>query len=64
LQKIATLASIIFMHAQLNTLGQQMSFLQDSMCTRLSAPMHEMGHNIGFYHSGLDSDAYGDKSGK
>jgi hypothetical protein len=45
---------------------QQISFHQNSNCARLSAPMHEIGHNIGFWHSGLaaTADEYGDTSGK
>ena len=35
------------------------SFYQRSRCTRMSTTMHELGHTIGFKHSGKDDSDYG-----
>lgn len=39
------------------------SYYQRSSCTKLSFVMHEVGHSIGFPHSGLGDDNYADESG-
>lgn len=40
------------------------SFLQiQQWCTRVSAQMHEVGHNLGLAHSGEAGNTYGDQSG-
>ena len=39
------------------------SVYNDIWCTRVSAQMHELGHNIGLAHSGMGTDPYGDRSG-
>lgn len=39
------------------------SFFQKRRCSAMSVTSHEMGHNLGFRHSGLGSDTYGDMSG-
>ena len=41
----------------------QYSYYQQSRCTKLSVTMHEMGHSLGFKHSGKEGDSYGDESG-
>eukprot|EP00536_Pseudo-nitzschia_multiseries_P010548 jgi/Psemu1/26265/gm1.26265_g len=38
------------------------SFYNDYWCQRVSTQMHEIGHNIGFAHSGKDGNEYGDTS--
>jgi len=45
-------------------LWEPYSYYQKSRCTRLSVVLHEMGHSIGFQHSGIvGGDAYADKTG-
>lgn len=39
------------------------SFYQRSRCTKLSVVMHEIGHALGFRHSGLGSNPYADEQG-
>jgi hypothetical protein len=43
------------------------SFYNDFWCSRMSALVHEVGHNLGLHHSGADIngvyDPYGDESG-
>jgi len=41
------------------SLSPQYSYYQKSRCTRLSVVMHEMGHSLGFRHSGLHGNGYG-----
>jgi hypothetical protein len=41
----------------------QYSYYQKSRCTRLSVVMHEMGHGLGFRHSGRGGNDYADESG-
>ena len=38
------------------------SFYNDFYCQRVSAQMHEVGHNLGLGHSGMGGDKYGDIS--
>eukprot|EP00532_Pseudo-nitzschia_australis_P010630 CAMPEP_0168228272 /NCGR_PEP_ID=MMETSP0140_2-20121125/14560_1 /TAXON_ID=44445 /ORGANISM="Pseudo-nitzschia australis, Strain 10249 10 AB" /LENGTH=658 /DNA_ID=CAMNT_0008159819 /DNA_START=1 /DNA_END=1974 /DNA_ORIENTATION=- len=38
------------------------SFYNDFFCQRVSAQMHEVGHNLGLGHSGINGDKYGDVS--
>ena len=42
--------------------NESYSFYQQSRCTRLSTVMHELGHSMGFKHSGKDSSNYADTS--
>lgn len=45
-------------------LWEPYSYYQRSRCTRLSVVMHELGHAVGFLHSGTaDGNAYNDKAG-
>ena len=46
-----------------DVLNSQYSYYQRSRCTKLSVPMHEMGHSLGFKHSGKGNDSYADESG-
>jgi Gametolysin peptidase M11 len=39
------------------------SFFQKKRCSAMSVTIHELGHNLGFRHSGFGSEAYGDESG-
>merc|ERR1712194_146552 len=39
------------------------SFYNDYWCQKVSAQMHEVGHNLGLGHSNQGSQAYGDQSG-
>lgn len=39
------------------------SYYQKSRCTRLSVVAHELGHSLGFQHSGVGDSKYADKSG-
>jgi len=39
------------------------SIYKNTWCNSLSAQMHEVGHNLGFAHSGEFSNQYGDQSG-
>jgi hypothetical protein len=39
------------------------SVYSDQWCTYLSAQIHEIGHNLGFHHSGEGSAEYADQSG-
>lgn len=40
-----------------------LSVYNNKWCNRLSAQMHEFGHNLNFAHSGEGEDAYADKTG-
>jgi len=44
-------------------LREPYSYYQRGRCTKLSVVMHEMGHSLGFRHSGFDRDDYGDEQG-
>ena len=46
-----------------DVLNIQYSYYQRSRCTKLSVPMHEIGHSLGFKHSGKGNDSYADESG-
>jgi len=37
----------------------QYNYFQRSRCTKLSYMMHELGHSLGFRHSGMGDDEYG-----
>lgn len=39
------------------------SYYQRSRCTKLSVVMHELGHSLGFRHSGIPTNAYADETG-
>jgi len=39
------------------------SYYNDAWCQSLSALMHEVGHNLGLQHAGIESSKYGDISG-
>jgi len=39
------------------------SFFQRRRCSAMSVTIHELGHNLGFRHSGYQTEAYGDESG-
>ena len=39
------------------------SFYNGHWCQRVSAQMHEIGHNLGLHHSSVGTNEYGDKSG-
>lgn len=39
------------------------SFFQKQRCSAMSVTIHELGHNLGFRHSGFGSEPYGDESG-
>jgi hypothetical protein len=39
------------------------SYYQRSRCTKLSVVMHELGHSLGFRHSGVPTNAYADETG-
>ncbi|GKY98308.1 hypothetical protein MPSEU_000788400 [Mayamaea pseudoterrestris] len=39
------------------------SYYQQSRCTKLSVVMHELGHSLGFRHSGYAGNEYADESG-
>ena len=39
------------------------SYYQRSRCTKLSIVMHELGHSLGFRHSGVPTNAYADETG-
>ena len=40
------------------------SYYNDHWCQSVSAQMHEVGHNLGLSHSGVnDEDLYGDETG-
>jgi len=39
------------------------SFFQRKRCEAMSVTIHELGHYLGFRHSGLGSESYGDESG-
>lgn len=39
------------------------SFFQKKRCSAMSVTIHELGHNLGFRHSGYNSESYGDESG-
>lgn len=43
--------------------GAQYSYYQQSRCTKLSVVMHEVGHSLGFRHSGYAGNEYADESG-
>jgi hypothetical protein len=43
--------------------GGHSSFFNDMWGDSLSATMHEIGHNLGFHHSGEGTEGYGDKTG-
>jgi len=43
-------------------IGWIYSVFQDQWATRPSALIHELGHNLGYLHSGEGSDQYGDQS--
>lgn len=40
------------------------TWYQSGQCQKISSMMHEIGHNLGYYHSGLGPDDYGDRSGE
>jgi hypothetical protein len=42
--------------------GGTSSYFNDSWGDSLSCTMHELGHNLGFHHSGEGTEQYGDKS--
>ena len=44
-------------------IGKWATFYSDQTCSHLSIFMHELGHNLGLYHSGADTRAYADASG-
>lgn len=44
-------------------LGGQRSVYRDKWCASLSALMHEIGHNLGLYHSGMGKGPYADITG-
>ena len=39
------------------------SYYQRSRCTKLSIVVHELGHSLGFRHSGVPTNAYADETG-
>ena len=39
------------------------SFFQKRRCSAMSVTIHELGHNLGFRHSGYQDESYGDESG-
>lgn len=39
------------------------SFFQKRRCSAMSVTIHEIGHNLGFRHSGYLSESYGDETG-
>ncbi|CAB9499848.1 glutathione Stransferase [Seminavis robusta] len=39
------------------------SFFQKRRCSAMSVVIHELAHNLGFRHSGFESESYGDESG-
>jgi len=43
--------------------GWYLSVYNNEWCGRLSAQMHEVGHNFGFQHSGEDNKEYADSTG-
>jgi hypothetical protein len=40
----------------------RISAFQDRFAHNMPVQMHEMGHNLGFHHSGADGSRYGDNS--
>jgi hypothetical protein len=43
--------------------GAYSSYFNNGWGDSLTATMHEIGHNLGFHHSGEGTEQYGDKSG-
>jgi hypothetical protein len=44
-------------------IGSSVSVYNDMWCSYVSALMHEIGHNLGFMHSGQGNTVYGDQVG-
>ena len=43
-------------------LNDRFSYFQRGWCQRISALVHEVGHQLGLKHSGKGSEEYGDES--
>jgi Gametolysin peptidase M11 len=55
----------MFRHVSINGQKQPLMFLMKTNLTSRprSVTIHELGHNLGFRHSGFESEAYGDETG-